>query len=425
MLKKIILIILLLQIINVSSQDNVKLMFYNLLHFPTTQPSRISNLEIILNNYQPDIFMVCELENAAGSASILTAIQTDDNRYAAATYENNHSTPSSALQQMVYYNTHKMSLSNEQIHQTIIRDINHYTFLLSTPDSDTNPKYLDVFITHLKAGAQNQGGSPTNGEKRAIMVDEFVSALDNIPVNHYVIFAGDFNLYTSTEPAYQKILDTNNNIIMVDPIDRPGDWNDYANRYVFQDIFTQSAFAYDASLPGYGNDHIGDGSSGGIDDRFDFIMMSDNLNDQTQDLHYKIGTYAAFGNNGNCYNKSVNDPTCTGTYSQALRDAMFNFSDHLPVVMEIETTQNLLTTTNTAFTNNFKLYNSNIVENIIEINNTTFENGTIYIYNLLGKLVTKQQINNKRISIDVSNLANGMYYIKSSNNTKALKFIKK
>ncbi len=425
MLKKITFIFLLLQTISSTSQDNVKLMFYNLLHYPTTMPSRISNLEIILDDYQPDIFMVCELENSVGSANILNAIQTNDNRYLAVTYQDNQST-TSALQQMVYFNSHKMTLTNEQIHSTQIRDINHYTFLLSTPDSNVNPQYLEVFVTHLKAGSQNMG-APTNGQKRELMVDEFVTALNNIPTNHYVIFSGDFNLYTSAEPAYQKIIDPNNNIVMVDPINRPGDWNDYANRYVFQDIFTQSTFAYDSSLPGFGNDHIGDGSSGGIDDRFDFIMMSDNLNNTTAGLHYKTGTYAAYGNNGSCYNKSVNDPTCTGTYSQSIRNALFNFSDHMPIIMEIETNQTL-TTASKNFENVFKFYTSNIVENEIgiEIPNSNFINETIYIYNLLGKLVIKKQLNEKnQVLINVTNLTNGIYYITSSNTTTPLKFIKK
>ena len=424
MLKKITLIIVLLQTITTFSQDNVKLMFYNLLHYPTTMPSRISNLEIILDDYQPDIFMVCELENSTGSANILNAIQTDDNRYAAATYTDNQST-SSPLQQMVYFNTKKMSLTTEQIHSTAIRDINHYTFLLATPDSDTNPKYLEVFVTHLKAGSQNDG-IPTNGTKREEMAAIFVDELQNIPTDRYVVFSGDFNLYTSSEPAYQKIIDPNNNIVMVDPINRPGDWHDYANRYTFQDIFTQSTFAYDASLPGYGNDHIGDGSSGGIDDRFDFIMMSNNLNDTAANIHYKANSYHAFGNNENCYNKSVNDASCTGSYSQAIRDALFNFSDHMPVVMEIETSQTLATT-NLVHTTNFKLYNT-IVKNTIEleINRPNSTKETIYIYSPIGKLVAKKQLNKtNRISIDISNLSNGVYYIKSTNTKQTpLKFIK-
>ncbi len=392
-------------------------MFYNLLHYPTTQPSRITNLEAILDDYQPDLFMVCELENATGSNNILNAIQTPDGKYAACTYQNNQST-TSPLQQMAYYNTNKLILTNEQVLPTAIRDINHYTFKLNTPDQVANPKYLDVFVTHLKAG-ENTASAPDNETKRLNSVNVFTAELANIPTDHYIVFSGDFNLYSHNEPAYQEILDPTNAIVMIDPINRPAVWYNDSNS---KDIHTQAVFS-----TADGNGHIGDGSWGGMDDRFDFIMMSENLQTNTE-VYYKTNTYAAYGNNGNCYNKSINDPVCTGTYSQTIRDYLFNFSDHLPVVMEIETTQTL-TVPSENYTQNFISFaKSNIASNqlMLNINTKYLKNEYLYIYNQLGQQLYQTKLGNSEyLTINTSKFAAGIYYIYTSKyNNSPLKFIK-
>ena len=66
MKKKISLIFLyfILSIQLLFSQEVFKAMFYNVLNYPLQQPtSRIQDLEIIINDYLPDLFMICELNN--------------------------------------------------------------------------------------------------------------------------------------------------------------------------------------------------------------------------------------------------------------------------------------------------------------------------------------------------------------------------
>lgn len=416
MKKKILSFFLLLPVLFSFSQGNIKVMFYNVLHYPSTQPSRINHLEAILDDYQPDIFAVCELENG-GTNGILNAIQTPDNRYSAATFVSNQSVPSSDLQQMVYFNHEKLSLVTETVHTTVVRDINQYTFLLETPDKITNPKYLEVFVTHLKAGTNSQ--DPNNEQKRLDAVNVFTTALNSIPTDRFILFAGDFNLYDAAEPAYVELLDATNNIVMVDPINRPGPWH---NTSSFQDIFTQSAFSVSD-----GNGHLGDGSTGGIDDRFDFIMMSENLQ-TSPDVYYKPNTYAAYGNNGNCWNKSVNDITCTGTYSLTIRDHLFNFSDHLPVVMELETQQTLTISSEIYAENLLSFSAGNIVTDLLElkINPNKLKNSTLFIYNQLGQRVLDYYIDSETlITLDVAHLSPGIYYLTNDKfNIEPLKFLK-
>ncbi|WP_377712685.1 endonuclease/exonuclease/phosphatase family protein [Pseudofulvibacter geojedonensis] len=391
-------------------------MFYNLLHYPSTQPSRISHLEAILDDYQPDIFAVCELENG-GASGVLNAIQTPDNRYVAATFVSNQSVPSSDLQQMIYFNHQKLNLVTETVHTTVVRDINQYTFLLETPDKVTNPKYLEVFVTHLKAGTNSQ--NPNNEQKRLDAINVFTTALNSVPTDRYILFAGDFNLYDANEPAYVELLDPTNNIVMVDPINRPGSWH---NTSSFQDIFTQSTFSVTD-----GNGHIGDGSTGGIDDRFDFIMMSENLQTSSE-VYYKPNTYAAYGNNGNCWNKSINNTSCSGTYSQTIRNHLFNFSDHLPVVMELETQQTLTISSEIVVENLLSFSDGNIVTHSLGIKKSPnkLNNSTLIIYNQLGQRVLDYYITREAlITLDVAHLSTGIYYITNDKfNIEPLKFFK-
>ena len=410
-LKALILVLMAFWTSAMEAQDVIKTMFYNLLEFPEAPPAnRATILKTILDDYQPDLFMVCELQSEEGANSILNiSLQTTDNRYARAAFVSNQSNPTTDLQQMVFFNTHKLILESQDIINTGIRDINHYLFKLNTSDNGTNPIYLDVFVAHLKS---SQGFE--NENKRLDMVLDFTSTLINIPSDHYLLFSGDFNLYSDQEGAYQELLDVTNAIILKDPINRNGNWH---NNIAFQDIHTQSSRI--------SNDDFGNaGAGGGIDDRFDFILISENLENSVT-LKYTPNTYKAFGNNGNYYDKSINDASCTGTFSPVIREALYNMSDHLPVVMQLETDKTLSTKRLTQKETYVKFANGNIISNQIDLKiNSSFLNQQIHIYNSLGQKINTTIINNENITIDATHFANGIYFIQLTNSTSSLKFIK-
>jgi len=401
------------------SQTQLKLMSYNLLDFPEAIPNdRTPILKNILGSIQPDILMVCELETEAGANDILnTALATPDNRYAKANFVINQSgSYPGDLQQLVFYNTQKLNLTGQSEIITSLRDINHYNFTLKTVNITTNPIYLDIFVAHLKAST-----GLSNENRRLDMVLDFTSALTNIPNNHFVIIGGDFNLYKSTESAYQELLDNTNAIVLVDPINRPGNWH---NNSSFKDIHTQSTH----SNTFYSNGTNFYGAGGGLDDRFDFILMSKNLQTSTN-LHYVAGTYKSYGNNGNCFNKSINDTSCTGgTFSQVTRDNLYNMSDHLPVIMKLETPENTLSIKKQQYAQPIVLSNGNIIKNWIQMTSTTDLTGRILIiYNQLGQNVFSRILNqSNKIKYNLSNLTPGVYYIKIGlpNFIKPIKFVK-
>jgi endonuclease/exonuclease/phosphatase family metal-dependent hydrolase len=415
MMKKLLFTLFALTSVLSFSQETINTMFYNLFRFPSSNPAnREFILRDILDEYQPDLFMVCELETEAGADLILnTSLQNFPN-FQRAVYHKNTSSTSDFIQNMVYFNTEKLELISQEIHPTNYRDIDQYSFRLNTQEAETEPIYLEVFVTHLKSST-----GTANQQARLAMVEVFTQALEDLNPNSYVLFAGDFNLYTSSEPAYQKILSLENVIQMVDPINTPGSWNNNAN---FKHVHTQSTRL---SNSGFGSG-ANAGASGGMDDRFDFIMMSNNFN-TSSDFYYVEDTYKAYGNNGNCFDKSINSEDCSGEYSFELRDNLYWMSDHTPVVMQFETTQTFLSTPvyvqKPMMWFNSPNYGNSYIE--LGINPQQLNSENIYIYNLLGQKVRSITIGEQEnILLDISGLSNGMYLIKTDSNTEVLKFIK-
>ncbi len=394
----------------VNAQETINVMFYNLLEFPDAPPSNRSTiLKTIVDDYNPDLFMVCELKSEEGATAILnTSLQTSDNRYLKANFVSNQSNSQTDLQQLVFYNSKKLILENQDLINTGIRDINHYLFKLNTTVS--TPVYLDVFVAHLKS---SQGS--TNEQKRLNMVLDFTSTLATIPSNHFVMIAGDFNLYTAQEDAYQELLDPTNAIVLKDPINRPGKWHLNSN---FQDIHTQSTRKSNVAFDGFG-------AGGDLDDRFDFILISKNL-ENSSILKYVTNSYKAYGNNGNCYNKSINDPTCNGTeYNTSVRDALYNMSDHLPVVLQLETSQALSVGENNFTKSYIQFATGNLIsDNIRLIIDSSIINYKMDVYNSMGQKIKTIILDKNNKTIDVTYLPAGVYYIKLQNANSALKFIK-
>lgn len=420
MKKKIQIISMLCMMITHSlfSQENFKLMFYNLLNFPleTNVPNRIDYLEQTLNTYKPDIFMVCELNNVYGGNAILQVLQdiiSED--YRSAVFTSNTSDDEignqNDLQNLIFYDNSKFILESQHVVQTLYRDFNHYKLKLNSVNQDSNPVYLNAIVCHLKASSGSN-----NENLRLQMVQDLTQYLSTFPSDSYVILAGDFNVYSASEPAFQELIDPNNNIVFVDPVDRMGSWHTNVD---YVDVFTQST----RTQSGLG------GSTGGLDDRFDFILTSTNML-SNQDLYYVPNSYQAFGNNSNlnCFNNEILDTACAGTsFSLEVREALYYFSDHLPVVMELETNEALLGIP-TYQTESFQIMGTNMVDTTLEvqIHNQSLSSNKLYIFNTLGQVVKSIPLGtSNRLSIDVSGLKNGIYYIRMSNtNVQPLKFIK-
>jgi endonuclease/exonuclease/phosphatase family metal-dependent hydrolase len=414
-------------------QTRIKAMMYNILNYSDSEVSQNKTpfLSTILNEVNPDLLMVCEVVDEIGSDYLFeNAIIPFNEDFEKAPFEENQS-GSNSLQQMVYYNSKKLILEESRVITADTRDINQYTFKINTENAESNPIRMEVFVTHLKASS-----GENNRDKRLTSIQSFVSYTNTIANDSYVLFAGDFNFYTSNEEGYQYLIDDRNPIIMIDPIDRPAtpfpedpniaDPFEYYNsssiyfwrNNSFADIHTQSTRTSNSGL-------IDDsGSTGGLDDRFDFIMMSENFN-TSSDLFYVNDSYQEIGNNGNCYNSFLSNTNCSGTYSQTLRNALIEFSDHLPVVMEIETPENTLST---EVVSTIKFVESNSTQDYLNIFLTdNLDKNNIKIYTTNGQLIqvkTQANTSDNSLMIDVRHLSKGIYYLSHQKLKSPLKFIK-
>ena len=426
--KKILIFLILNLLVSVSfGQTRIKAMMYNVLNYSNSEVSRNKTpfLSTILDEVKPDLFMVCEMIDEIGSNYLFeNAIIPFNENFQKAPFEENQS-GNSDLQQMVYYNTKKLILEETRVITADTRDINKYTFKINTENASTHPILLEVFVTHLKAST-----GYSNRQRRLNSIQSFVSFTNNISNESHVLFAGDFNFYTSNEEGYKYLIDDSNPIVIIDPIDRPApDFPDngvnyyenydstyFWNNSTFADVHSQSTRTSNSGL-------IDDsGATGGLDDRFDFIMMSENFNTSSE-LYYIQDSYQTIGNNGNCYNSYINNVNCSGEFSQTLREALIEFSDHLPVVMEIETPENTLST---SLLEEINFIGSNVTEDYLKI--TTTENiDSFKIYSSTGQLIKvifTEKTGNNSINIDVKHISKGIYYLSHQKLRKPLKFIK-
>lgn len=400
------------------SQETLNAMFYNVFKFPNSlPPNRQLILRDILDDSKPDLFMICELatENAA-DLILNTSLQNQVDPYARAVFVPDLTDTADPLQTMVFYNTRKLTLVSQQTLPTVYRDINQYSFQINVDPQ--NPIYLEVFVAHLKSST-----GPANRQMRYDMAEVVTQRLQSLTQpNTYVLFAGDFNFYNATEIGYQKIVDPTNAIKLIDPMNAPGKWQENS---AFSYLHTQSTREFNTGFGGGANS----GAGGGMDDRFDFIMMSENFNTSSR-FSYVNGTYQAYGNNGNCYDKSVNDVSCTGTFSQTLRNNLYNMSDHLPVTMQFLINEPLETK---SFNKNkaliwFESSNSTFGELVLGIDSNLWNSqyGHFYIYDTAGQLVKLVAATNEtQLVLDVHSLAPGVYFIKTNLTDEVLKFIKK
>lgn len=435
----ILLLTVFLLSIPVFSQETIRSMTYNIAKFTASSSiDRQQAHDYIYRDIMPDLLMVQEA-GVNTPNHILGMLNNIENKFRSTTRFDNIVNPADSNTQLIFYNKNMFELVAEIAHPSSTRNINQYTFKLikkdnlgiSVPilDTDGNPIFLEVFVAHLKSS-----DSSVDRAERSNMIDTFIAALNTINNNRFVIFAGDFNLYSSNEPAYLKTLAGTATIKMKDPINRPNVtmpdngfnyWSSYPipreiqyfwqDNIEFQDTHTQNPR----------------GSSGGLDDRFDFILTSENLLNENSSISYIPNSYKVYGNNGNCLNKDITDVSCDGFYNATTRLHARNASDHLPVFMDLSIKS--ATLSNTSNSNpSISFLSSNVSATSIKLSmDEKLLNSELIIYNQLGQVVKKftidySTISHKNINIDIQNLSNGFYFINNSKMMlkKPLKFIK-
>lgn len=331
-LKKTVFALLLIFLFHsILQADTIKMMQYNLLYYTTSVPSDCTipssylddkdrNFKKIIKFENPDVLCVNELGSQSTYVDRIknNVLNTDGITY----YENCPLTNFSggSIANMLFYDSRKLGFHSYFYITTTVRDINAYRMYYKTPQllsGDTI--FITFLIAHLKAGSYDSDKLTRYQQTQALM-----NKLEQIGVADNYIFSGDFNLYTSTETAYQTLINYSNTLYrFYDPISQPGNWN---NASQFASIHTQSTHT------------SSDGacfSTGGMDDRFDFILVSPYIYFGSKKVKSINSSYKAFGQDGNRFNGTINNPS-NSAVPDSIANALYNFSDHLPVVMQLE-----------------------------------------------------------------------------------------
>lgn len=358
------------------AQQQATVMSYNVLNYPTGNlAGREDTLRHLINYVEPDIFLIQELKNDSGLQLILNESFSDlPANYAASAFVPQQSNPNSGwkLQQAMIYNSDMFGMKNEGYLMTEVRDLNKYELYYKDPNlaQGADTVFFYVFVVHLKS---SQGTS--NVEARLAMAQALTLHQQFLPAGSHVIVAGDFNVYTSDEPAYQELLDPTNLIVLRDPIDSPGNWN--SSSFQPKDILTQSTRT--SSI-------FGDGAGGGLDDRFDFILLSNSMFQPWNTIVYEADSYHAVGNTGTCYNQNITD--CSGgLWSDEILQSLYYMSDHLPIVLDLNFGVGTVGVGKPTTKSRIWFINENL-----QFNWQESQNGTIELTDMLGRVVHSRSI---------------------------------
>lgn len=310
--------------------QNIRVMQYNLMYYtdqtiydcsPSTNSlaTKDAAFKTIVDYVLPDVITVNEIGSNVSFADriVNNVLNTNGRNYYRHSVLTNYS--GGSIANMLFYNSQKLAFYSHFYIATVNRDINGYKMYYITPNLANGDTVFTTFIlAHLKAGSD-----ASNVQKRFSQVAQLMMKIHSMGGYENYCFSGDFNLYGASEPAYQHLIHYENNMYkFYDPINKEGEWN---NNSSYRDIHTQSTHA-DNSNACF--------SSGGLDDRFDFILVSPAVYFGSRKVSIVNNSYHAVGQDGNHFNKSINSPG-NDEVPSAVANALYNMSDHLPVVMDL------------------------------------------------------------------------------------------
>lgn len=407
------------------SADTLRVMTYNLLYygevtnFCTSTNNNINDKDdyfgVITSYVKPDVMVVNEMGASQVYADRIIANVLNangENRYQRANIQNNGF---SSLVNAVFYDKNKLAFYNQENvsvalnNSSLVRVIDIWSFYYKDPNlvENSDTVFFHVIGMHLKAGS-----NASDAVDRGLATEALMNFLENEYEPGYFIAAGDMNLKSSNEAAYQNLTSNEYGAYQFyDPLIPNETWSG------------ASTFAYSHTQ----STHTSSGcaSGGGLDDRFDLIMMSGQLLEDTGLVNYVPNSYKAVGNDGNHYNLSLLDGT-NNSAPAAVLSALYDMSDHLPVIADFSV----------------KLLDS-VVDSTDSLNGITFgsikpshwtidvydqqvevqyrgNSGSLTVRDLSGRVVVMKQRVERSNRIDLSALKSGFYIITGNDEESTL-----
>lgn len=298
---------------------------YNLLNYNVGV--RQAYFRAVMDSLDADIIAVQEIQSQFGVNDFLNNVLNHavPNEYRAMPFSNGPDTDNACF--------FKSSVVDSIAHQQIFtptRQTSEYVFRADGYSSSSAE--FRILSTHLKAG-----DSAGDEAARLAMTNVIRDYLNGLPSGGHFMVVGDLNVYTNTDDGYERLLasEADNDGRCKDPINKQGAWHD---NYTYRMTHTQSSRVVD----------IGDGgSTGGMDDRFDQILVSYALDDGSG-LSYVANSYFAFGNDSYHLNAAVNAQP-NYVVGVGVANALYYASDHVPVACSFQVPAKIAAPTSLAF----------------------------------------------------------------------------
>lgn len=391
--------LLLFNALKVSGQntEELRIMQYNILSYRTTNAqcngnnnnptSKDGYIRTIVQYVDPDIILMNELgSQPVNSDRLLTnALNVSGvNKWEQADYSNNSF---SNLVNMLFYDSTRVGLHSQTYierdlqNNSLVRVIDLYRLYYKDPllylGGDTT--YFTVVGLHLKAGSTS-ADEQARDRATAALVDYLKTQVGD----EAVFICGDFNTRSSNEASIQNLVTASPlSQRIFDPVNSLGMWN---NSPLFANIHSQST-------RNSGNTNGGCFSGGGLDDRFDMILVSNAvLNDPASSVRYVNNSYEVIGNDGSHFNKSIKDAPANTAAPGLVIDALHDNSDHLPVSLEFEVDKLVLSSGELSPIKQLRMRNPMDGHLSLEFRANGTDRLDIRVMDLLGKVLVHREL---------------------------------
>lgn len=213
--------------------------------------------------------------------------------------------------------------NNNQPRNTMRYDLELSGYVPGVPGAS-----ISLYNSHMKAGSTN-----TDQDRRLVEAVRIRDNAQSLPTGTPFALGADLNIQASTQAAYEELVGTQANNLgrFFDPIATPGNWN---NVSTFRFVHTQ--------------DPVG---AGGMDDRFDQILLSQSLIDgngfdyvgtpfqpySTTTWNDPFHSYRCWGNDGTSFDNPLNIAT-NQMVGPTIAQALVNLAagaGHLPVFLDL------------------------------------------------------------------------------------------
>jgi len=380
--------------------DTVKTMHWNIYNYSGTirpaNPTRNFAIRRVLQYAKPDIFTVNEMQAPSGPDTILNKCLNafGETRYRQAAWMTEGGGDSYSH---LFYNGTKFRLLAQWGLTSLPRGIAVYRllYLPSIANGSTDSAIILYYSLHPKAS-----NTPSDAATRLETANILLSDARQQPFsNRNMIIQGDLNLYSNTESSYLAYVNASQFGSFRDPL--RGD-------FTSQLVLTQSPR----------NTQFDGGVNGGLDDRFDFILVQpDMLLDSTR-VHLVPNSYKAVGNDGNARGGAV---VMSGNraYPDSVASGVYYGSDHLPVLSKLAIGRRTITSISGTTQSDEFLRMNQLNPSVIQIMPQGCHcSGLVEIFNSSGQTVSQIIVPAGNSEVAIPLLPVGLYFIRASEGEK-------